>query len=159
MAMVQSSRLMQQETLWARVNGLREGGSTMDTQMCSSLKPEDVLVWKMFLPGKSKSGIDSFQLVGFEKRRKEKRGSRSHLKLAISLFFAALKVLLVMPSPRSALSQQPHKNCHTCRVWRSCTVTLLMYLFVKEVEGGYTLGRFSAPVFFYFPFLKSRTAC
>lgn len=50
MAMVQSSRLMQQETLWARVKGLREGGSTMDTQMCSSLKPVDVLVWKIFLP-------------------------------------------------------------------------------------------------------------
>lgn len=49
MAMVQSRRHMQQETLWARVNGLREGGSTMDTQMCSSLKPVDVLVWKMFL--------------------------------------------------------------------------------------------------------------
>lgn len=49
MAMVQRSRLMQQETLWARVKGLREGGSTMDTQMCSSLKPVDVLLWKIFL--------------------------------------------------------------------------------------------------------------
>lgn len=43
---------MQQETLWARVNGLREGGSTMDTQMCSSLKPVEVLVWKIFLTEK-----------------------------------------------------------------------------------------------------------
>lgn len=34
MAMVQSRRLMQQDTLCARVNGLRQGGSTMDTQMC-----------------------------------------------------------------------------------------------------------------------------
>lgn len=40
---------MQQETLCARVKGLREGGSTMDTQMCSSLKPVEVLLWKIFL--------------------------------------------------------------------------------------------------------------
>ena len=53
MAMVQSSRLMQQDTLWARVKGLRHGGSTMDSQMCSSLKPVDVLLWKMFLVGKN----------------------------------------------------------------------------------------------------------
>lgn len=135
MAMVQSSRLMQQETLWARVNGLRDGGSTMDTQMCSSLKPVDVLVWKIFLTEKSRFGIAGFILVVFAKNSLD-----SNLKLAISLFFAALKVLLVMPSPRSALNQQPHRNCHTCRVWRSCTVTLLMYLFIKEVEGGYTVN-------------------
>lgn len=49
MAMVQRSRLMQQETLWARVKGLRDGGSTTDTQMCSSLKPFDVRLWKIFL--------------------------------------------------------------------------------------------------------------
>lgn len=49
MAIVQRSRLMQQETLCARVKGLREGGSTMDTQMCSSLKPVEVLLWKIFL--------------------------------------------------------------------------------------------------------------
>lgn len=49
MAIVQRRRLMQHETLWARVNGLREGGSTMDTQMCSSLNPVDVLLWKIFL--------------------------------------------------------------------------------------------------------------
>lgn len=52
---------MQQETLWARVNGLREGGLTMDTQMCSSLKPVDVLLWKMFLlreKQKTESGAD-----------------------------------------------------------------------------------------------------
>lgn len=55
MAMVQRSRLMQQETLWARVNGLREGGSTMDTQMCSSLKPVEVLVWKIFLEEKHRN--------------------------------------------------------------------------------------------------------
>lgn len=48
-AMVQRSRHMQQETRCARVKGLREGGSTMDTQMCSSLKPVDVLLWKIFL--------------------------------------------------------------------------------------------------------------
>lgn len=40
---------MQQETLCARVKGLREGGSTMDTQMCSSLKPVEVRLWKIFL--------------------------------------------------------------------------------------------------------------
>lgn len=45
---------MQQETLWARVNGLREGGFTMDTQMCSSLKPVDVLLWKIFLTEKNR---------------------------------------------------------------------------------------------------------
>lgn len=53
MAMVQRSRLMQQETLWARVKGLLEGGSTMDTQMCSSLKPVEVLLWKIFLTNTS----------------------------------------------------------------------------------------------------------
>lgn len=36
-----------------------------------------------------------------------------------------------MPSPRSALSQQLHRKCQTCRVWRSCMVTLLTYLFNK----------------------------
>lgn len=49
MAMLHRSRLMQQETLWARVNGLRRGGSTMDIQMCSSLNPDDVRVWKILL--------------------------------------------------------------------------------------------------------------
>lgn len=49
MAMVHRSRLIQQDTLWARVKGLREGGSTMDTQMCSSLNPVEVLLWKIFL--------------------------------------------------------------------------------------------------------------
>ena len=43
---------MQQETLWARVKGLRRGGSTMDTQMCSSLNPDDVRVWKILLRGR-----------------------------------------------------------------------------------------------------------
>lgn len=62
MAMVQRSRLMQQETLWARVNGLREGGSTMDTQMCSSLKPVDVLVWKIFLTEKNRLRITEVKL-------------------------------------------------------------------------------------------------
>lgn len=57
MAMVQRSRLMQHETLWARVNGLREGGSTMDTQMCSSLKPVDVLLWKIFLAEEKQKAI------------------------------------------------------------------------------------------------------
>lgn len=55
MAMVHRSRLMQQETLWARVKGLRDGGSTMDTQMCSSLKPVDVRLWKIFLTKKEKN--------------------------------------------------------------------------------------------------------
>lgn len=54
-AIVQRSRLMQQETLWTRVNGLLEGGSTTDTQICSSLKPVDVLLWKMFLTEKNKN--------------------------------------------------------------------------------------------------------
>lgn len=49
MAMVHRSRDMQQDTLCARVKGLREGGSQMDTQMCSSLKPVKVLVWNIFL--------------------------------------------------------------------------------------------------------------
>ena len=55
MAMVQRSRLMQQETLWARVKGLLEGGSTTDTQICSSLKPVDVLLWKIFLTERGKN--------------------------------------------------------------------------------------------------------
>lgn len=55
-----------------------------------------------------------------------------HLKLVISSLFAALKVFLVMPSPRSALSQQWHRKCHTCRVWRSCTVTMFIYLFLPK---------------------------
>lgn len=57
MAMVQRSKLMQQETLCARVKGLREGGSTMDTQMCSSLKPVEVLLWKIFL---KKTKVETF---------------------------------------------------------------------------------------------------
>lgn len=39
-----------------------------------------------------------------------------------------------MPSPRSSLSQQSHRKCHTCRVWRSCIVTLFTYLFNKTSE-------------------------
>lgn len=58
--------------------------------------------------------------------------SFSDLKLAISLFFAALKVFLVMPSPRSALSQHSQRKWKTCRVWRSCTVTLFIYLYREK---------------------------
>lgn len=39
-----------------------------------------------------------------------------------------------MPSPRSSLSQQSHRKCHTCRIWRSCIVTLFTYLFKKTSE-------------------------
>lgn len=58
MAMVQRSKLMQHETLCARVKGLREGGSTMDTQMCSSLKPVEVLLWKIFLKEEKSRGFN-----------------------------------------------------------------------------------------------------
>lgn len=128
MAMVQSSRLMQQETLWARVNGLREGGSTMETQMCSSLKPVDVLLWKIFLARKKNSRSENFsraESVYFS-------GVKwSDLKLAISLFFAAFKVFLVILSPCSVLSQQSQKKWNTCCVWRSWMVTLLIYLIIR----------------------------
>lgn len=75
MAMVQRSRLMQQETLWARVNGLREGGSTMDTQICSSLKPVEVLVWKIFLRKKNRNtfwhqSTNNISAGRFQQRRK-----------------------------------------------------------------------------------------
>lgn len=55
---------MQQETRCARVKGLREGGSTMDTQMCSSLKPVDVLLWKIFLTMERKKNAIMTKKIG-----------------------------------------------------------------------------------------------